>query len=103
MVTLTFNFNYDKIREAGTTTDELLAPMRAHAKEYGIDEIDYGVFAKDGIKALGAIEKYVIHVSKEYLEFLDTWILDANGEVEDCKACLLRCMEKYKKYKRFAS
>lgn len=89
MVTLTFDFNDDKVWEAGYTTDELLAPMREHAKRYGIDEVEYGVFAKDGINALGAIVKYVVNVSQEYLEFLNTWIMDADGEVDDCKSCLL--------------
>lgn len=35
------------------TIDELLAPMREHSAKYGIDEIEHGVFAKDGMSALG--------------------------------------------------
>ncbi|MGN0152301.1 MAG: hypothetical protein ACI39Q_07495 [Wujia sp.] len=95
MVKLTFKFNEDKVHEAGYTTDELLEPMREHAEKYGIDEVEYGVFAKDGIYALGAIERYVVNVSREFLDYLDTWIMDEDGEIEDCKCCLLDCMEEY--------
>ncbi|MGN0435993.1 MAG: hypothetical protein ACI4D8_05115 [Wujia sp.] len=95
MVTLTFVFNEEKVREAGTTTDELLAPMRAHAKEYGIDEIDYGVFAKDGNKALGAIGKYAVSVSPSFLDYLDEWTLDVNGKKEDCIEALRRCVRRH--------
>lgn len=96
MVTLTFKFNEEKVREAGYTTDELLAPMRKHAEKYGIDEVEYGVFAKDGINALAIMELYIVNVSVEYLDYLDKWILNTNGEVEECKSCLLECMKQYK-------
>ena len=91
MVTLTFDFNEDRVMEAGHTTDELLAPMREHAKKYGIDEVEYGVFAKDGINALAAMELYIVYASDEYLGFLDKWILNTKGSIEDCKKSLIQC------------
>ena len=91
MVTLTFDFNIDKVWEAGYTTDDLLAPMREHAKKYGIEEVEYGVFAKDGINALAAMELYIVHASNKYLDFLDKWILNTNGSIEDCKKSLIQC------------
>lgn len=84
MVTLTFRFNEERVHADGYTTDELLQPMREHAAKYGIDEISYGVFAKDGISALGAMERYIVYVSPSYLNYFDEWILDVNGETEDC-------------------
>ena len=38
MVTLRFVFNQDKLKQAGKTEDEMLAPMRDHAKKYEIAE-----------------------------------------------------------------
>ena len=93
MVTLTFDFNEDRVMEAGHTTDELLAPMREHAKKYGIDEVEYGVFAKDGINALAAIAKFVVNVSLDYLDYLNTWMMNVDGEVEDCKSSILKYNE----------
>ncbi len=84
MVTLTFKFNEKKVLEAGYTTDELLEPMREHSKQYDIDEVEYGVFAKDGVNALAAIGKYAVNVSPVFLEYLDEWTLDQDGEKEDC-------------------
>lgn len=90
MVTLTFDFNIDKVWEAGYTTDDLLAPMREHAKRYGIEEVEYGVFAKDGINALAAIGKYVVSVPSDFIDYLDSWILNVNGNIEDCKVELMK-------------
>ena len=52
MVTLTFDFNKEKVERDGFTTDELLQPMREHAKKWGISEPEYGFFAMDGENAL---------------------------------------------------
>lgn len=96
MVTLTFDFNMDKVWEAGYTTDELLAPMREHAKKYGIDEVEYGVFAMDGINALAAIGKYAVSVSPDFVDYLDNWILNVDGKEEDCIEALHRCITRNK-------
>lgn len=87
MVTLTFVFNKDKVKEKGLTEEELLRPMREHAKKYNIAEAEHGVFVKDGEDALCVLTMFVSNVTyedKEYVKFFDEWILDVDGEKEDC-------------------
>lgn len=87
MVTLTFKFNKDKVREAGKTEDELLQPMREHAKKYDIEETEYGVFSKDGEDALCVLTMFVTRYTSmnlDYISYLDEWTLDVDGEKEDC-------------------
>lgn len=87
MVTLTFVFNQEKVASAGSTEDELLYPMREHAKKYGISEDEYGVFSKDGEDALCVLTMVIPKITqnnREYLDFLKEWTLDVDGETEDC-------------------
>ncbi|MCM1499276.1 MAG: hypothetical protein NC124_12490 [Clostridium sp.] len=87
MVTLTFEFNKDKIAKAGYTEDELLQPMREHAHKYGISEVKNGVFSKDGEYALCAIGMFVTGITRsnfKYISYFDHWTLDVDGEEEDC-------------------
>lgn len=87
MVSLIFEFNKEKVASAGLTTDELLQPMREHAKKYGVDEAEYGVFQMDGEDAVCVLLMFVIKMvdkDPKYIGFLDKWILDDDGEEEDC-------------------
>jgi hypothetical protein len=87
MVTLTFIFNKDKVAKAGYTEDELLQPMREHARKYGISETEYGVFSKEGEDALCVVSMAIPQITDDnpkYLDLLDTWTLDVDGEKEDC-------------------
>ena len=87
MVILTFVFNKEKIASAGKTEEELLQPMREHAAKYGINEIEHGVFAKDGERALASLIKFIPQITtkdKEYINFLDEWTINVDGEKEDC-------------------
>ena len=87
MVTLTFVFNKNKVQEAGYTEDELLRPMREHAQKYGIAEDEYGVFSKDGEDALCVLSMFVPKITREnihFIDFLDEWTFEADGEKEDC-------------------
>ena len=71
----------------GYTEDELLQPMREHAKKYEIDEPEKGVFCKDGEHALCEISMFVPEIIDEdpqYMNFLDVWTLDVDGEKENC-------------------
>lgn len=89
MVTLTFVFNKNKVKEAGCTEEELLRPMREHAKKYGIAEDEYGVFSKDGEDALCVLTMYVSRATREnldYVSYFDELTLNVDGEVEDCIA-----------------
>lgn len=52
MVTLTFDFDYEKMSRDGITENDMLNPMREHSKKYGISEMSKGVFTVDGENAL---------------------------------------------------
>lgn len=87
MVTLTFVFNKNKVKEAGCTEEELLHPMREHAAKYDIAEEEYGVFSKDGEDALCVLSMFVSQITdqnNQYIDFFDEWTLDIDGEKEDC-------------------
>lgn len=87
MVTLTFDFNKEKVERDGFTTDELLQPMREHAKKWGISEPEYGVFAMDGENAMCNITMFPVEMADTnhaYVSYLNSWLLDVDGEVEDC-------------------
>lgn len=86
MVTLKFVFDKEKVQAAGTTEDELLAPMREHAEEYGITEIEQGVFTKDGEDAMCVVLMFgpkMLKKNPEYINFLEKWPLNVDGEEED--------------------
>lgn len=98
MVKLEFVFDKEKIMQAGLTESELLQPMREHARKYGITEIEQGVFAKDGENALCAIMMFIpeiVATDRSYIELLEKWTLDVDGEKEDCLEEVRRCMDKY--------
>lgn len=87
MVTLTFDFDKEKLARAGKTEDEMLEPMRAHARKYGIEEVTHGVFQKDGEDAMCQIGMFVVEKTREdtrYVSYLNTWLFDVNGDIEDC-------------------
>ena len=77
MVTLRFVFNQDKLKQAGKTEDEMLAPMRDHAKKYEIAEPEPGFFVKDGEDALCVIGMYIPKITRKD-------VLDVDGEKENC-------------------
>ena len=73
MVTLTFDLDYEKMKQDGITEDDMLHPMREHAKKYGIEEISNGVFTMDGKDALTSIMIYVTKKTDEdhdYIKYL---------------------------------
>ena len=87
MVTLTFVFDKEKVAAAGTTEDELLAPMREHAERYQISEDEYGVFSKDGEDAycvLGMAIPQMVKRDRRYLDLLKEWTFNVEGEESDC-------------------
>ena len=87
MVTLKFVFNQEKLKQAGKTEEELLQPMREHAKKYDIAEPEHGFFAKDGEDAMCVIGMFIPEITRKdvhYLDYLDEWTFDIDGEVEDC-------------------
>lgn len=98
MTTLEFIFNEEKVAAAGTTKDALLAPMREHAAKYGIEETAYGVFSKDGEDAMCVITMFVPQIvmeNPEYINFLEKWPLDVDGDKEDCIDSSRRWLRKH--------
>lgn len=93
MTTLKFVFNKEKVADARTTEDALLAPMREHAAKYGIEETEYGFFSKDGEDAMCVITMFVDRHTRthlDYVSYLNEWTLDVDGEKEDCIENTLR-------------
>lgn len=87
MVTLSFEFDEDKVEAAGYTCDELLQEMRDYAEEQEIEEINYGVFAKSGEDAACQLGMAVVKLTMKYTWYIDTlksWVLDINGRKENC-------------------
>lgn len=99
-VTLTFNFDMEAVNKAGLTTDELLEDMRSYAKEFKIDETSYAVFEKIGIDALAILYGYVVRkedAEPDFTNYLFSWIVDDDGEKEDCKLSILKYREEEKR------
>ncbi len=97
MVSLTFDFNMEKVKNAGYTTDELLQPMREHAKKYGIAEPEYGVFQMDGEDAMCLVGMFVVDITDEnheYISYLNSWLFDVDGDIEDCVQETLKWYQK---------
>lgn len=107
LTTLTFNFNEEAVAKAGLTTDELLEDMRSYAKECEVDEISYGVFTKEGKDSMAILLGYAVRKEDsdpDFVNYLDSWIADIAGTVEDCKVEIeKRRKEKKKEKKRRSS
>lgn len=97
MVTLTFDLDYEKMKRDGITEDDMLEPMREHARKHGIIETSKGVFSMDGENALCSLTMYVSRITRKnimYVTYFKNWILDVDGETEDCIAATLRWYKK---------
>ena len=98
MTTLQFIFNKEKVVAAGITEDALLEPMREHAAKYGIEETAYGVFSKDGEDAMCVITMIgpkILWKNPEYINFLEKWPLDVDGDKEDFIDSSRRWLQKH--------
>ena len=91
MVTVTLRFNEEKLKKLGRTVDEMLEPIRESMKSYDVEEVEQGVFQKTGRDGLVVLDCTLDYMDDhpEYLDYLDDWLLDIDGEIEDCKAELI--------------
>ncbi|SFW14499.1 hypothetical protein [Selenomonas ruminantium] len=91
MVTVTLKFNEEKLKNLGRTVDEMLEPIRESMKSYDVEEVEQGVFQKTGRDGLVVLDCTLDYMDDhpEYLDYLDDWLLDIDGEAEDCKAELI--------------
>ena len=88
MVTVTLRFNEEKLEKLCRTVDEMLEPIRESMKSYDVEEVEQGVFRKTGRDAMVVIDWPLLYIRKhlDYLEYLDDWLLNVDGDIEDCKA-----------------
>ena len=91
MVTVTLKFNEEKLKNLGRIVDEMLEPIRESMKSYDVEEVEQGVFQKTGRDGLVVLDCTLDYMDDhpEYLDYLDDWLLDIDGEIEDCKAELI--------------
>lgn len=91
MVTVTLKLNEEKLKNMGRTVDEMLEPIRESMKSYDVEEVEQGVFRKTGRDGLVVLDCTLDYMDDhpEYMDYLDDWLLDIDGEVEDCKAELI--------------
>ena len=86
------------MKQKGLTEDELLKDMREYAKKHDIFEEPAGTFLKGGKDAAALILIFAIRYSKRnptFLDYLESWPADVNGELMDCKQEYHECMERY--------
>lgn len=87
MVTLTFEFNEDKVKDKGTSVKEIMKPIREYLFSYGAKEIEPYKFETKGENAVSIFTSLVLKITKsdiEFIDLLDNWILDSEGEISDC-------------------
>ena len=87
VVTTTFRFKEEKLKELGKSVDEMLAPIRETLKNDDVEEVEQGVFRKTGRDALVVLGCPLRYIRKHlnYLDYLDDWLLNVDGNIEDCK------------------
>ena len=97
MVTVTLRFNEEKLKNMGRTTDEMLEPIRESMKSYDVEEVEQGVFQKTGRDGLVVLDCTLDYMDDhpEYLDYLDDWLLNVDGDIEDCKAGMISYYRKW--------
>lgn len=85
MVTMTINFNKNKLREQGYTEEQVLEPFDEYCFANGVSRPKINVFEKDGKHALALIGKimYQIMNDENIICLLESWYWDVDGERED--------------------
>ena len=65
MMKMTFVFDNNRLRQVGKTADEVIAPMRDHARKLHIDEVAPYQFEKDGKDALCDLFMFIPEIKLE--------------------------------------
>lgn len=87
MITLTFQFNKDKVDNKGISITEIMKPIKEYLFSYGAKEIEPYKFEAEGENAVSIFTSLVLKITKtdiEFINLLDAWVLDAEGEISDC-------------------
>ena len=97
VVTTTFRFKEEKLKELGKSVDEMLDPIRETLKNDDVEEVEQGVFRKTGRDAMVVIDWPFLYIRKhlDYLDYLDDWLLNVDGDIEDCKAEMISYYRKW--------
>ena len=88
MMKMTFVFDDDRLQQVGKTADEVIAPMRDHAKKWHIDEVAPYQFQKDGENAMCDLFMFIPEIlekDSDYYKNFSSWYVEENGQFkEDC-------------------
>ena len=88
MMKMTFVLDDNKLRQVGKSADEVMKPMRDHAKKWGIEEVAPYQFEKDGKDALCDLFMFIPEVMEKdnsYYTYFSKWYVEQNGQFfEDC-------------------
>ncbi len=98
MMKMTFVFDNNRLQQIGKTPDEIIAPMRDHAKKWDITEVAPYQFEKDGENAMCDLFMFIpeiLDVDDSYYTNFLSWYVEEDGQLfEDCiegsKAVLAR-------------
>ena len=98
MMKMTFVFDNNKLRQVGKSADEVIEPMRNHAKKWNIKEIAPYQFEKDGENAMCDLFMFIPEIldkDRNYYTYFSSWFVEEDGQpFEDCiegsKAVLAR-------------
>lgn len=87
MVSMKIVFDDAKLAMAGLSKAELLKPIDAHFEKCGATKLGEGEYSQDGSKSLCNFELLITDIimnNPEKIELLAEWLLDVDGDVEDC-------------------
>ena len=88
MMKMTFVFDNAKLHQIGKSADEIIKPMRDHAKKWDIKEIAPYQFEKDGEDAMCDLFMFIpeiLNKDKNYYTYFSSWYVEEDGRFkEDC-------------------
>ena len=90
MMRMTFVFDKNKLRQIGKSADEIIAPMRDHARKWDIKEVAPYQFEKDGEDAMCDLFMFmsdILDKDRSYYTYFSSWYVEEDGHFkEDCIA-----------------
>ena len=88
MMRMTFVFDNNKLWQIGKSADEVIAPMRDHARKWDIKEVAPYQFEKDGEDAMCDLFMFIPEIlekDSDYYKYFSSWYVEEDGQFkEDC-------------------
>ncbi len=87
MVSMKIVFDDAKLAMEGLSKAEILQPIDEHFNRCGATKTAEGEYCQDGSKSLCNFELLITDIimkKPELIEAMDEWLLDVDGDVEDC-------------------